>query len=105
MSPGCFDSFSTHRELVVSGTVENQGAFYVHFSHIMLLSAPLEVLTHRVATRSNNPYGRTQTQRNDIARYVESVEPLLRRDATIELDGRRSVKDLADAVELLVKGC
>ena len=31
----------------------------------------------------------------EIERYVTDVEPLLRRGATVELDGRRPVVDLA----------
>jgi hypothetical protein len=45
---------------------------------------------------------RTPGQRADIARYKATVEPLLRRGATIELDGRRPVSELADAIEDLL---
>jgi len=89
-------------EVVVSGTVANQGRFYHRFHHVILLSAPLEVLLDRVATRSNNPYGKTEAQRSEIERYVQEVEPLLRRGATVELDGRRPVPQLADVVEQLL---
>lgn len=89
-------------EVVVSGTVANQGAFYDRFDHVVLLSAPLGVLLDRVATRSNNPYGKTAEQQAEIERYVREVEPLLRRGATAELDGRRPVGELADIVEQLL---
>lgn len=65
----------------------------------MLLSAPVEVLIDRVASRTNNPYGRTPEQQAEIVRYVTEVEPLLRRRATLELDGRAPVSELADRVE------
>jgi shikimate kinase len=83
--------------VIVSGTVDNQGRFYDRFHHIVLLSAPLDVLLKRVADRAN-PYGRTPAQRAEIAGYVRTVEPLLRRGATVELDSRRDVSELADAV-------
>lgn len=89
-------------DLVVSGTVDNQGRFYDRFHHVVLLSAPLEVLLERVGRRAN-PYGRTPEQRAEIAGYVRTVEPLLRRGATVELDGRRPVAELADTVEGLVR--
>jgi shikimate kinase len=89
-------------DVVVSGTVENQARFYDHFEHVVLLSAPLAVLVERVSGRTNNPYGRTPQQRAEIARYVDTVEPLLRRGATLELDGRRPATELADVVEDLV---
>ncbi|KXK62828.1 ATP-binding protein [Micromonospora rosaria] len=88
--------------VVVSGTVANQVHFYDRFDHVVLLSAPLRVLLDRVATRSTNPYGGTAEQRAEIERYVREVEPLLRRGATLELDGRRPVRDLADVVERLL---
>ncbi|MER7247909.1 AAA family ATPase [Kribbella sp. NPDC000426] len=86
-------------DVVVSGTVENQGRFYDRFEHVVLISAPVEVLIERVRARTTNPYGRTVEQQAEIASYVETVEPLLRRGATVELDGRKPVGELADAIE------
>lgn len=91
-----------HPHVVVSGTVENQSAFYDRFEHIVLLTAPLHVLLKRVSARTNNPYGTTTADRNEIAGYVQTVEPLLRRGATHELDGQRPLSDLVDEVEALL---
>ena len=91
-----------HHDVVVSGTVENQVHFYDRFEHVVLLSAPVEVLLQRLADRTNNPYGKTTAQRAEVEQYVATVEPLLRRGATLELDGQRPVAELADAVERLV---
>ena len=87
--------------VIVSGTVENQIDFYDRFDHIVLLSAPWATLLERVTSRSNNPFGRTQAQQDEIRFYLNTVEPLLRRSATIELDGTNPVNELADAVESL----
>jgi shikimate kinase len=91
-----------HPDVIVSGTVENQGHFYDRFEHVVLLSAPLDVLVERVRRRSTNPYGKTPEQLAEIAGYVQTVEPLLRRGATVELDGQRPIFELADVVERLV---
>ncbi|MDQ2846551.1 MAG: AAA family ATPase [Actinomycetota bacterium] len=91
-----------HHTLVVSGTVANQGTFYRQFDHVVLLSAPLDVLLARVAKRTDNPYGKTPEHRGEIARYLEEVEPLLRRGASTELDGRLPVSELADCVQALL---
>jgi shikimate kinase len=88
-------------DVIVSGTVENQGRFYDRFEQVVLISAPVEVLIERVSTRTNNPYGSTAEQQAEIAAYVETVEPLLRNGATVELDGRRPVGELADVIERL----
>ena len=94
---------AAHRTIVVSGTVENQGRFLDRFDHVVLLSAPLDVLMKRVRTRVNNPYGGTTAQQQEIAAYLQSVEPLLRRAATLELDGTRPLEELADEIEHLIQ--
>jgi dephospho-CoA kinase len=88
-------------DVVVAGTVDNQGDFYDRFDHIVLLSAPLGILIERVSSRTTNPYGQTADEQAEIARYVQTVEPLLRRTATIELDGQASIDELVGAVEEL----
>ena len=93
---------AAHDTVAVSGTVENQGRFYDRFHHVVLLSAPVDVLLARVASRTNNPYGRTAQQRAEIQRYVTEVEPLLRRRASVELDGRLPVHVLGDEVSRLL---
>lgn len=88
-----------HDTVAVSGTAQNQGRFYGRFEHVIYLRVPLEVLLDRVRTRVSNTYGKTAGQQADITRYVAEVEPLIRRTATLELDGLLAVPDLTDRVE------
>lgn len=69
----------------------------------MVLSAPLEVLRERLRTRTTDSYGETPAQRADVQRYVHEVEPLLRRGATLVLDGRRPGVELAEPVAHLLR--
>ncbi|MFG1602501.1 AAA family ATPase [Actinoplanes sp. NPDC049265] len=85
----------------VSGCVPNQGVFYPRFAAVVLLSAPLDVLLERVGARTTNPFGRTPEQRARIAADHAAVEPLLRAGASIELDARRPVEDLAAEIETI----
>lgn len=93
---------ATTSSLVVSGTVENQGRFYDRFAAVVLLSAPVEVLIERVSVRTNNPYGSSEADQSAIRENVLDIEPLLRNEATLELDGRRPIPELADEVERLI---
>jgi shikimate kinase len=93
---------ATHPTVVVSGTVSNQGHFYDRFAHVILLTAPPDVLITRVLSRTTNPYGKTPADRAEIRRNIAEIEPLLRRRATRELDGRHPVTALADTVEKLL---
>lgn len=87
---------------IISGTVENQGKFYDRFSHVILLSAPLDTMLERIAKRTDNPYGKSEEQQAEIRHYTETVEPLLRKGADLELSGLLPVKELADTVEELL---
>ncbi|MFG1925466.1 AAA family ATPase [Cryptosporangium sp. NPDC048952] len=105
---GTWDESRIHRLLaandavVVSGTVDNQGTFYDRFDHVVLLTAPLPVLLDRVARRDTNPYGRTAAERAEIEGYVETVEPLLRRGASLVLDTQRPLAETVTVIERLV---
>ena len=84
--------------LFVSGTTRNQVQFYPQFDHIVLLSAPADVLEQRLATRTNNVYGKVPLEQAETLRFVEVVEPLLRSHATLEIDTRAPVEQVVAAI-------
>jgi shikimate kinase len=94
------DLLTTHAggKLFVAGCKTNQGKFYPLFEHVVLLSAPVEVLLARVVGRTTNPYGKSPEERAEIVRNVAEVEPRLRRSATVEID---TTAPLADVVRHL----
>lgn len=85
--------------LFVSGCVSNQRQFYPRFDTVVLLSAPLDVVLHRLATRESNDFGKSAAERERILRDIEAFEPLLRAGATTEIDTRASLEDVADELE------
>jgi shikimate kinase len=84
--------------LLVQGTTRNQVEFYPAFDHIVLLSAPAEVLVDRLTTRTTNPYGKEPAEIADTLDYLETVEPLLRQAATLEVVTTVPVAQVADIV-------
>ncbi|BBX33410.1 hypothetical protein MMAG44476_17422 [Mycolicibacterium mageritense DSM 44476 = CIP 104973] len=72
--------------LFVQGTVANQVRFYPRFDAVVLLTAPRDVIFHRLRTRTGNDFGKTADQLARIGRDLEETEPLLRAAATHELD-------------------
>jgi dephospho-CoA kinase len=86
------------RPLIVSGTTRNQVVFYPLFDHIVLLSAPAEVLVERLRTRTTNPYGKDPAHIAETLDYLETVEPLLREAATLEVVTTVPVGQVADVV-------
>ncbi len=72
--------------LFISGCKSNQGKFYPQFDHVVLLSAPAELIVERLATRTNNPYGKHPDELARVLWHLQTVEPLLRRGASLEVD-------------------
>lgn len=89
--------------LFISGCVANQGRFYPRFDAVVLLSAPLAVILERVTTRESNDFGKTDDEREKIARDLDEFEPLLRAGATNEIDTQASLGQVADELERIAK--
>jgi shikimate kinase len=72
--------------LFLSGCSPNQGKFYPQFDHIVLLTAPAAVLVERLATRTTNPYGKHPDEVARVLAVQQTIEPLLRAGAGLEVD-------------------
>ena len=81
--------------LFVAGCEENQAQFHPRFDLIILLSAPVEALTKRLASRTTNSFGRAPGELARILDDLRAVEPLLRKAANHEI---RTTMPLADVV-------
>jgi hypothetical protein len=97
---------SSHRDghLFVAGCKTNQGRFYPQFDRIVLLSAPVDVLLARIATRTSNPYGKRPDERALILRHVAEVEPRLRATADFEIDGSAPLLEVVLELEKVAAG-
>ena len=90
--------------LFVSGCADNMGTFLPQFDHVVLLSAPAEVITRRLALRTTNLYGRQPEEVARVLGLVETVEPLLRQAADVEIDtGRMSLPEVVATLVRLVQ--
>ncbi len=72
--------------LFLGGCSPNQGRFYSQFDHVILLSAPASVIARRLASRTNNPFGKRPEEVVRTLDLQQTIEPLLRRGATYEID-------------------
>jgi dephospho-CoA kinase len=84
--------------LFVAGCEDNQVQFHPRFDHIVLLSAPAEVLAGRLAARTGNPYGKAPGELDRIMADLRMVEPLLRRVADHEISTTMPVDEVVTAV-------
>lgn len=72
--------------LFLAGCAANMRAFLPQFDLIILLSAPAEVIVERLATRTTNQYGKRPDEVARTLSLMQTVEPLLRRATSHEID-------------------
>jgi dephospho-CoA kinase len=90
--------------LFLAGCVANQGRFYPRFHAVVLLSAPEDVMLERIATRTTNDFGKRDAERRAILGDLRAVEPLLRARASVEIDTRAPVAEVAERLEAIARG-
>ena len=91
--------------LYVSGCASNQGKFYDRFDAVVLLSAPAEVIVDRCEHRTTNDYGKGPGERDRILSDLEAFEPRLRATSTHEIDTRRPLEEVVDALIAIGRSC
>lgn len=88
--------------LFLSGCSPNQGKFYPQFDHVILLSAPAEVIIERLATRMNNPFGKRPDEVARTLSLLETIEPLLRQGADYEVDASAPLDEVVAEILRIV---
>jgi dephospho-CoA kinase len=84
--------------LFVAGCEENQVKFHPLFDHIILLSAPLQILVERLATRTSNSYGKAPGELDRVLDDVNTIEPLLRQVADHEIRTTMPLEDVVTTI-------
>ena len=89
--------------LFVVGSDDAQVLFYPDFNEIVLLSAPREVMVERLGSGTNNPFGKSSEELANRLADLETFEPLMRRDATHEIDTSKPLDRVIDEILGLVR--
>jgi dephospho-CoA kinase len=84
--------------LFVSGCAANMGKFFEQFDHIILLSAPTEIILERLQSRTSNPYGKRPEEVAQVLHNLETIEPLLRNAATHEIDTSQKLEQVISEI-------
>jgi hypothetical protein len=74
------------------------GPFLPQFDHVVLLSAPSDLIAERLRTRTTNSYGKRADQVARVLELKQQVEPLLRRAAGHEIDTSAPLEQAVAAV-------
>lgn len=85
--------------LFLAGCAANMGKFLSQFDQVVLLSAPTTVIAQRLRTRTSNPYGKHPDEAVRVLAQLQTVEPLLRGAAGLEIDtGSTTIEDVVAAL-------
>ena len=84
--------------LFLSGCAENMGQFLPQFDHVVLLTAPAGTIVARLETRANNVYGKHPDEVARVLALQQTIEPLLRKAATHEIDTRAPVDQVVATI-------
>lgn len=85
--------------LFVGGCATNMGQFRDRFAGVVLLSVPADVMAERLRHRTTNTYGKDAGELARSLEFKETVEPLLRSSADLELDGTAPPADVVTRIE------
>ncbi len=66
---------------------------------LFLFIAPLDVMIELIEPHTINNYEKTLVQRKEIMHNTETVEPLLRDEANVEIDTRKPLKQVVNELE------
>ena len=84
--------------LFLAGCSPNQHKFYSDFDCVILLTAPAAVIAQRLASRTNNRFGKAPDEVARTLQLKETVEPALRVVADLELDTSAPLEEVIAAV-------
>ena len=89
--------------LFIASITANQAKFYPQFDKIFLLSAPDEVVTHRLGTRTNNYFGRHPLDLQRVVGRHEQFDDELKAIGAIVIDSTRPIETVADEILKIIK--
>lgn len=90
--------------LFVGGCAANQGRFYPALDHVVLLTAAEPVMIERLATRTNNDFGKRPEELAKILSDKASFEARLRAGADVEIDTSVPLAEVVDGVVAVAEG-
>src|SRR5437868_5125940 len=84
--------------LFISSITANQSKFYSDFDKIFLLSAPDDLITHRLGTRTNNYFGRHPVDLQRVIGRHQQFDDELKAIGAIQIDASKTVGEMVDQI-------
>jgi shikimate kinase len=87
-----------HDPFVLGGIADNQEDFYRHFGKIIMLRSDLDTILSRLATRTNNNFGKRPGDTDLVAAEYEDFENRTLKAGAIPVDADRPLDQVVNEV-------
>lgn len=84
--------------LFIASITANQAKYYPQFDKIFLLTAPDEVVTHRLGTRTNNYFGRHPLDLQRVIGRHQQFDDELKALGAVVIDSTQPIEAVADEI-------
>lgn len=84
--------------LFIATIAANQAKYYPQFNRIFLLTAPDEVITHRLGTRTNNYFGRHPLDLQRVVGRHQQFDDELKAIGAVTVDATRPIREMVDDI-------
>jgi gluconate kinase len=87
-----------HEPLFIASITANQAKYYPQFDKIFLLTAPDDIITHRLGTRTNNYFGRHPLDLQRVIGRHQQFDDDLKAIGAITIDSTRPIDKVAGQI-------
>ena len=84
--------------LFICSITANQSKYYSEFQKIFLLSAPDDVITHRLGTRTNNYFGRHPLDLQRVIGRHQQFDDELKAVGAVPIDSTKPINDVVSEI-------
>jgi broad-specificity NMP kinase len=91
-----------NENLFIASITANQAKYYPQFDKIFLLTAPDDIITHRLGTRTNNYFGRHPLDLQRVIGRHQQFDDELKALGAQPIDSTRPIEAVADEILSIV---
>lgn len=88
----------TDEPLFIASITANQAKYYPQFDKLFLLTAPDEIIIHRLGTRTNNYFGRNPLELQRVIGRHQQFDDELKACGAIEIDATQPIGKMVDEI-------
>lgn len=98
-----FMKMNSDKHIFLAGTASNQSRLYVDLDCVIALTAPLSVMKERIKSRTDNPFGKSETEWEKIEKDTMEFEERIKKSSDYVIDTSQPLEDTVKKIERLIQ--